>query len=69
MLSFFYIHITFLATWGCASDFFIKMLSKFKMAHRGQLQIILWAQKLLKLKARYYSNFTITFTNDMEMCR
>ena len=32
-------NITFLiATWGCASDF-LKMLPKFKMAARGQLQI------------------------------
>ena len=38
-------NITFLATWGCASDF-LKMLPNFKMAARGQLQIFLWAQKL-----------------------
>ena len=32
------------------------------MAAKGQLQKILWAQKLLKsLKVRNYSNFTITF--------
>ena len=31
-------NITFLATWGCASNF-IKMLPKFKMAPWGQLQI------------------------------
>ena len=30
-------NITFLATWGCASDF-AKMILKFKMAARGQLQ-------------------------------
>ena len=29
------INMTFLATWGCASDFY-KMLPKFKMAARGQ---------------------------------
>ena len=29
-------------TWGCASDF-LKMLPKFKMAARGQLQKMLWA--------------------------
>ena len=29
-------NITFLATWGCASDF-SEMLPKFKMAARGQL--------------------------------
>ena len=28
--------VTFLATWGCASDF-LKMLPKLKMAARGQL--------------------------------
>ena len=47
--------MTFLATWGCASDF-SEMLPKFKMAARGQLQIFLWAQKV-----RNYLNFTITF--------
>ena len=36
--------MTFLATWGCARDF-LKMLPKFKMATRGQLN----------------SNFAITF--------
>ena len=29
-------NMTFLATWGCASDF-LKMLSKLEMAARGQL--------------------------------
>ena len=29
-------NITYLATWGCASDF-LKMLPNFKMAARGQL--------------------------------
>ena len=29
--------MTFLATWGCASDF-LKMLPKFKMAARDQLE-------------------------------
>ena len=57
LINFFEIFITFLATWGCASDF-LKMLPKFKMAARGQLQIFLWMQKL---KAGNYSNFTITF--------
>ena len=52
--------MTFLATWGCASDF-LEMLPKFKMAARVQLQNFLWVQKLLKLKVRNYSNFTITF--------
>ena len=42
--------MTFLATWGCASDF-LEMLPKFKMATRGQLQNILWAQKLQNLKS------------------
>ena len=49
--------MTFLATWGSASDF-LKMLPKFKMAAKGQLQKNLWAQKL---EVRNYSNFTITF--------
>ena len=42
--------MTLLATWGCASEFF-KMLLKFKMAVRGQLQKNLWAQKLDKMAA------------------
>ena len=37
--------ITFIATCGCAIDF-LKMLPKFKMAARSQLQNFLWAQKL-----------------------
>ena len=52
--------MTFLATWRCASDF-LNMLPKFKMAARGQLRKILWAQKLQNLEVRNYSNFTITF--------
>ena len=43
-------NITFLATWGCASDF-LKMLPKLKMAARGELQSFLWAQKLQNLKS------------------
>ena len=37
------------------------MLPKYEMAARGEFQKILWAQKLLKLEVRNYSNFTITF--------
>ena len=46
VLSFFLnFYITFLATWGCASDFLkIGLLPKFKMAASGQLQNFLWAQ-------------------------
>ena len=39
--------MTFLATWGCASDF-SKMLPKYKMAARGQPQVFLRAQTLKK---------------------
>ena len=46
---FFNFTITFLATWGCASDFF-KDATKFQMADRGQLQNLLWAQKLQNLR-------------------
>ena len=49
--------MTFVAAWGCASDF-LEMLPNFEMAARGQLLKILWVQKL---KIRNYSNFTITF--------
>ena len=40
---FFNLNMIFLATLGCASDF-LKMLPKFKMAARGQLQKNLWAK-------------------------
>ena len=40
--------MTFLATSVCASDFF-KMLPKFKMSTRSQLQNFLWVQKKLNL--------------------
>ena len=57
--------MTFLATWGCASDF-LEMLSKLKMAARGQLQIFLWTQKKLcrKLVQFYYH-----IPHDVEMCK
>ena len=59
-------NMAFLAAWGCASDF-LKMLPKFKMATRIQLQKYLWAQKL---NVRNYPNFTITFTTIIiEICR
>ena len=43
-------YITFLATWGCASDF-LKILLKFKMVARDQLQIFLWAQLINNFKS------------------
>ena len=56
--------ITFLATWGCSSDF-LKMLPKFKMAARGQLKKFCgwknsktWSQKLF--------NFYYNIRQDME---
>ena len=52
--------IIFLATWGCAGDF-LKMLPKFEMAARGQVQIFLWVQKLK------VGNYHIP--HDMEMCK
>ena len=42
--------MTFLATWGCASDFF-NLPPKIKMAARGHLQMFLWAKKLQNLKS------------------
>ena len=56
--------MTFLATWGCASDF-LKMLPKFKMATRGQLQKILWAQKL----SQKLFIFCYHIPHHVEMCR
>ena len=47
-------NITFLATWGCASDFF-KDATKFQNGHQMSIP------KSTKLKERNYSNFTITF--------
>ena len=52
--------MTFLVTWGCASDF-LKMLPIFKMAGIGQLLKNFVGAKTLKLKVRNYLNFTITF--------
>ena len=46
--------MTFLAAWRCASDY-LKMLPKFKMAARGQLQKNLWAQELKNLKSEIIS--------------
>ena len=60
VIFFFNFNITFLATWGCASDF-LKMPPKFKMAARGKLPFFFVGAKTLKLKVRNYSNFTITF--------
>ena len=74
---FWHFNITFLATWGCASDF-LKMLPKSKMAARGQHNFFCgfcWNSKLppritfnfsvgaktQKLKVINYSNFAITF--------
>ena len=42
--------MTFVATWGCASDF-LEMLRKFKMAARGQLNFFV-GQKLQNLKKK-----------------
>ena len=50
---FFNFNMTFLATWGCASDV-LKMLPKFKMTARVNSKIV------CGLKVRNYSNFTIT---------
>ena len=58
--------MTFLARWGGESDF-LKMLPKFKMAARGQLQNFLWAQTL-KLQVRNYSNFTIILLPTIWRC-
>ena len=52
-------NITFLATCGCAI-YFLKMLPKFKMSARSQLQFFFFGAKTLKLNVRNYSNFTAT---------
>ena len=51
--------MTFLATWGCASDF-LEMLPKFKIRQRSTPNFFVGA-KTVKLKVRNYFNFTITF--------
>ena len=52
--------MTFVATWGCASDF-LEMLPKFKNGRqRATLKFFVGA-RTLKLKVRNYSNFTVTF--------
>ena len=46
--------MTFLVTWGCASDFL-------EMSTRGQLKFFVGTNTKKKLKARNYLNFTIKF--------
>ena len=57
--------MTFLATLGCASDL-LKMLPKFEIVARGQLQKNLWAQKLSSQKL---FKFYYRIPHHMEMCR
>ena len=52
--------MTFLATWGCASDFFSDATKIQNGRQRSTLKFVAGA-KTLKLKVRNYSNFTITF--------
>ena len=52
--------MTFLATWGCASDFF-RDATKIQNGHQRSTLIFFVGAKTLKPKVRYYSNFTITF--------
>ena len=47
--NFFNFNITFLAAWGCASDF-LKMLPNFKMAARGQLNFFCGRKSLQNLR-------------------
>ena len=54
-------NITFLATWGCASDFF-KDATKFKNGRQMSTPKFFVGPKTAKLKERSYSNFTITFS-------
>ena len=58
-------NITFLATCGCAIDF-LKMLPKFKMAARSQLQIFLRAQKI-KIKRLKLFKFDYHIPHHMEI--
>ena len=60
--------MTFLATWGYASDF-LKMLPKFKMGTRGQLQNFFVGAKTLKLESQKLFKFCYHIPHDMEMCR
>ena len=56
-------NMTFLATWGCASDF-LEMLPKFKMAARFFV-----SAKTLKLGSQNLFKFYDHIPHDMEMCR
>ena len=60
-------NITFLATWGCASDF-LKMLPNFKMTARGQLQNFC-GRKNSKTRSQKLFKFYYHIPHDMEMCR
>ena len=51
---------TFLATWGCASDFF-KDATKIQNGRQRSTPNYFVGAKTLKLKVRNYSNFTIAF--------
>ena len=53
-------NITFLAKWGCASDFF-KDATKFQNGHQRSTPKFFVGAETTKLKERNYSNFTITF--------
>ena len=48
-----------------ASALLLKMLPKFKMAARGQLQFFLWERKLSQKLFKFYNNIP----HNMEMCR
>ena len=52
--------MTFVATWGCASDFFRDATKIRNGRQRATLNFFVGA-KTLKLEVKNYSNFTITF--------
>ena len=57
---FFNFNITFLATWGCASDFF-KDATKFQNGRQRSTSKFFVGAKTTEPKERNYSNFNITF--------
>ena len=59
--------MTFLATWGCASDF-LKILPKFKIAARGQLQKFCRSKNSLTESQKLFK-FYNHVPHDMEMYR
>ena len=61
-------NVTFLATWGCVSVF-LKILPKFKIAVRGQLQFFLCSRmEIWRFFLWFYSNSKCAAMNELHIC-